>query len=157
MSLIKVSLLALAALTPLLTHADVAPFWTPDPNGPKMTGPCQGNVTNAEFLGNVTSINTYSSRDVGYHGSIGNFQINIYGDTSQCPEGSQKDDCVSDLEPFICHSSQPRLRKAKTMFDVALFVDKELFDNGNGFSTNAEPIVEWCRFRWIQHCCVRHW
>ena len=84
--------LALIAMT---QAAPASNYWTPAPNGPAQTAPCAGRVTKVDFLGNVTSSNTYSSRDGGFAGNIGSTHIISYGDTSQCKVGSDKDNCVS--------------------------------------------------------------
>ncbi|KAL9049351.1 MAG: hypothetical protein Q9162_007266 [Coniocarpon cinnabarinum] len=70
----------------------VAKFWTHDSQGPAQNTPCEGNAT-VELLGNVTAPDSRSSRDVGFHGRVGKFEVNTYGDTSQCPEGAQLDNC----------------------------------------------------------------
>lgn len=95
MSLPKFIALGLALVAPAVLTQAPAAYWTPAPDGPQQNTPPAGNVSNVEFLGNVTSVNTYSSRDGGFHGTVGKFQLNSYGDTSQCREGSQKDNCVS--------------------------------------------------------------
>ena len=99
MSLLRLIGLTVALAAPALSQASYggipAPkFWTYNPAGPDQNAPCAGNAT-VEFLGNVTAPNSRSSRDCGTHGSVGKFQINSYGDTSQCKEGAQLDNCVS--------------------------------------------------------------
>ncbi|KAI9664167.1 MAG: hypothetical protein M1831_002346 [Alyxoria varia] len=42
------------------------------------------HVANTEILGNITSINAYTVRDLGFHGQIGKWGINSYGDTFHC-------------------------------------------------------------------------
>jgi len=45
----------------------------------------------SEFLGNVTSTNTENIRDLGFSGTVGNVNINTYGDTLICGDGSAHD------------------------------------------------------------------
>lgn len=45
----------------------------------------------SEFLGNVTSTNTENIRDLGFSGTVGSLNINTYGDTLICGDGSAHD------------------------------------------------------------------
>ena len=109
MSLIRITTFALALAVPALSsslgshhahfhrHSHVEKrdeaFWIPDPTGPAQKFLPAGNVSKVEFLGNVTSTNSRSSRDCGWNGVVGKFRINSYGDTSQCQEGAELDNC----------------------------------------------------------------
>ena len=42
------------------------------------------NVSSTEFLGNITSTNADVIRDLGFHGTVGKYHINSYGDTFGC-------------------------------------------------------------------------
>lgn len=103
MSLLRFVTIAAALAVPALTQqgygATLPKMWVYNPSGPDQTGTCAGNVSHVDFLGNVTAPNSRSSRDCGFHGSVGKFQINSYGDTSQCQEGAQLDNCVGHHIP----------------------------------------------------------
>ena len=55
-------------------------------------------------LGNVTSTNSYTVRDLGFHGRVGKFGINTYGDTFHCQFQSPDTTTGCDL-PLAANSA----------------------------------------------------
>ena len=56
---------------------------------------CTFTVASDQHIGNITSTNAFVVRDLGYHGTIGSWEINTYGDTFHCQyqDATTSQDC----------------------------------------------------------------
>ncbi|KAK0128101.1 hypothetical protein ONS95_000086 [Cadophora gregata] len=80
-----------------------------------------------EFLGNVTSTNTEDIRDLGFSGTVGSVNINTYGDTLICGDGSAHDRYYQTPPCLLLHANSAAYARS----DPRYITDFNLDRNGN--------------------------